>query len=557
MLGLVALVLSGVVSGQELEHCRMGGVLFTSSDDGFAFDQCGSLFTTNNGGVSWVQAPKPIKKTASQFGASLSAGAVFPDGSVVLGGYLGARLLRSADSGRTWQDVPIPGDQMVYSLSQSGSSAWLCGSSGKVVRTLDSGKSWSAAATSPTNDDDRCISLSFLDGKRGWVAGWYGHLYETSDEGATWTALTLPPVFKATAPNRTIEHVFRVDAQVGFVSGEPGTFRTSDGGKTWTKLEGPSSDSELRAVTTPDGRRLLVSARSATLAARDWEPALSLHGVARGKATVASDDELIHYYQPDGKWRIGRLTGATRGMNTLRHVRSAGPRQQSNFEGNRAFFSEDLGESWFELGALPGDLPFEELAFLSSRTAIARAKGASYFRSENSGRNWSATKNPKIDAFDLARAIDANAEEPVPCLSEPTGELKLQFGARGCFGGNESSLHLVWNQKGGTLRFEGATRSLTAEQAKAQLGQLGELIRRREEPSDCESTTGYFVTLDVRCHVDGKANSNVVELESYDCNSSEGLAKGVGGATEWGGARGGYARAIGVNNWASALLAPK
>ena len=244
-------------------------------------------------------------------------------------------------------------------------------------------------------------------------------------------------------------------------------------------------------------------------------------------------------------------------MNALLHLRKAGPRQQSNFEGNRAFFSEDLGESWFELGALPGDLPFEELAFLSSGTAIARATGGAYFRSENAGRNWSASKNPKIDAFDLARAIDAKAEEPVPCLQEPSGELKLELGARGCFGGNQSSLHLVWSAKGGTLRFGGAHRSLTGAQVRAQLGELGELVRRREEPSDCESTTGYFVTLDVHCHLNGQANSSVVELESYDCNPSEGLAKGVGGATESGGSPGGYARAIGVNNWASALLSPK
>ena len=500
----------------------------------------------------------------------MSAGAVFPDGSVVISGSIGARLIRSTDAGRSWSDVALPEGPWVYSLSQVGSSAWLCGSSGTVIRTTDSGKTWSAAQTSPTNDDDRCISLSFLDGKRGWAAGWYGHLYETRDEGATWTLLPLPSVFQATAPGRTIDHVFRVDASVGFVDGQPGTFRTVDGGKTWTKVEAPSSDSELKAITLPDGRRLLVSARSASLGPGGWEPALGLLGMARGKATVAMQGELLRYFEPDGRARIGRLTGPGRGMDTLMHVRSAGPRQQSNFEGDRAFFSDDLGESWFELAALPGNLWFEELVFVSARTAITRAKGGAYFRSESAGRQWAASANPGVDAFDLSRAIDAKAEEPLQCLREPSGELELEFGARGCFGGNQRTMQLAWNEKGATVRLEASqpgfvvdlkaarapqvtSIALTREQAKAQLVQLGELVRRREEPSRCSSTTGYFVTLEVRCQLAGKANGSLVKFESYDCNPAEGLAEGVGGATSQGGAPTGYARAIGIHNWARGL----
>lgn len=206
---LLPFLLGALVAGPELKHCRLEGVVFTSATAGFVFDACGALFETDDGGASWKAAPAPLASKGF-FRNSLSLGASLADGSLLLAGYIGPQVLRSADTGHTWEPVELPSDQWFYSLSAAGSHVWLCGSTGQVVHSADWGKVWSMSATSPTNSDDRCIALSFLDGTRGWVAGWYGHLFETADGGATWTPLSLPAEFKTEGVHpRTIDAVLR------------------------------------------------------------------------------------------------------------------------------------------------------------------------------------------------------------------------------------------------------------------------------------------------------------------------------------------------------------
>lgn len=561
---LTSFLLGGLlVSGPQLQHCRLGGVVFTSDSAGMAFDLCGSVFVTKDGGATWTPGASPVNQK-NEFSTSLSLGARLADGSVLLAGYVGAQVFRSADDGRTWSSVPVPEGQWFYSLSHVGPHAWLCGSSGAVLASADSGKSWAAAKKSPTDSDDRCISLSFLDGKRGWVGGWYGHVFETNDGGSTWTPLSLPPAFRQTgAQEQTLTAVWRVDAKVGFVSGEPGLFRTIDGGKTWTLLDVPA-DAPTVSVTLADGRRALITARSAKSRAEEWEPVLAAIPSERGKAGVVTlQGESIHYYDASGLSRVGRITGTPSGESPrLETFRPAGGSSRSGFDVKRGFLSDDGGASWLELAPLPNDATFSELVFLSERTALARTKEGALLRSGDAGRSWRASTDP-LDRYDLARATKQKADEPLRCLREsPRGEVSVRFGAQGCFGGNENVLRLTWNERGATGRTtldelrKGAAGSLTLNpgQTRQRLNELAELATRGEVPSQCTSTTEYQAKLKVSCELEGKRRVETLQLVSHDCNGREGLAPGVGGATSSGRGDEGYARAIGVHNWALDLI---
>ena len=206
---------------------------------------------------------------------------------------------------------------------------------------------------------------------------------------------------------------------------------------------------------------------------------------------------------------------------------------------------------------MAADALFGELAFLNTRTAIARAKVGTFFRSNDAGRTWRVSSDP-LDRYDLARVTKSKTEELLRCLCEgPTGEAQVSFGAQGCFGGNQNGLHVAWNERGATAeltldarRAKAAPFTLNLAQTKHQLTTLADLATRNEVPSGCTSTTGYSAKLEVSCQLEGKRRTETLELESWDCNPREGLAPGVGGSTSSGSGDDGYARAIGVHNWA-------
>lgn len=215
MLALTMVVVGAVVLGPELPHCRLGQPVFRSETTGFVPDMCGEVFVTKDGGQTWAPT-RHVKPDLASF-QSLSLGGAFADGSVVMGGYFGPRLLRTEDDGATWKDVAIPTSAWLYALVVRGAHGWACGSNGPLIHSADSGRTWTPVEA-PTNSDDRCISLDFLDGKQGWVAGWYGSLWSTADGGATWKKLALPAEFASReSGERTLSRVVRVTAALGFV----------------------------------------------------------------------------------------------------------------------------------------------------------------------------------------------------------------------------------------------------------------------------------------------------------------------------------------------------
>lgn len=559
----LSLLLVALAAGPELEHCRLGGVAFTSQGGGWAFDYCGHIFATKDGGATWELdegAPAFLREADPGLGTDLSLGAALADGSVVAGGYIGARMLRKTAAG--WASVALPSDQWNYALSHAGEHVWVCGSSGEVVHGTAFGAKWVRAKKSPTDANDRCISLSFLDGRRGWVAGWSGSLYETLDGGGSWRAIRLPrELARAAERGHALEQILRVNDRLGFAAGPAGTWRTVDGGRNWRKLQ-RADVSTARAVALPDGSRVLVSAESAGREVEAWEPILEVELSPYGKGSVAISGPRILYYGEDGALtRVGRITGRGSGEKPdLASVRTLDLTTRYALGTRRAFFSEDSGASWFELGALPGDAPFDALVFANARTALARARGGELYVSDDAGASWSASRNPALDAHDLGRLLGASSPDPLRCLREATsGSVTIAFGAQGCFGGSRSSLRLEWTASGGALHASRVAKDeagapsvgrLGVEQTRALLARLAAEVLRPEVPSPCSSTTAYLADVDVTCELDGGRRHEVVRLSSHDCHPREALAAGVGGSTSVGGPPAGYARAIGVHDLA-------
>jgi len=71
----------------------------------------------------------------------------------------------------------------------------------------------------------------FYDNNHGWITGFNGTVLRTADAGSTWQSGTLTN--SGSSSNRDICFV---SASTGFVSGEDGIWKTTNGGATWTSI---------------------------------------------------------------------------------------------------------------------------------------------------------------------------------------------------------------------------------------------------------------------------------------------------------------------------------
>ncbi|MDZ7879673.1 MAG: YCF48-related protein [Saprospiraceae bacterium] len=102
---------------------------------------------------------------------------------------------------------------------------------GLVLRSENGGTSWS-----PLKQWDSGFykSVCFPSEKIGYIVGYSGEILKTTDGGKTWTRLQSPNTYK---PKR-FNHVFFTDILRGGICGDNGVFwRTTDGGETWQVVE--------------------------------------------------------------------------------------------------------------------------------------------------------------------------------------------------------------------------------------------------------------------------------------------------------------------------------
>jgi photosystem II stability/assembly factor-like uncharacterized protein len=182
---------------------------FSSLTTGWMFATCG-LLGTRDGGVTWVKSATPLVPRETPVFFDQRHGLIFADGGV----------LATSDGGTTWSVRALP--------SGLGPIEFINPSEGWAVAVGD--KPFQCSL-----NDLRPCSHNF-------------RLYHTSDGGKTWvpgnfTSLVMPaPKFWPPA------YLHFVDSNIGFIDpgGDPadtahelsGLFKTTDGGSTWTRVDG-------------------------------------------------------------------------------------------------------------------------------------------------------------------------------------------------------------------------------------------------------------------------------------------------------------------------------
>ena len=195
----------------------------------------------------------------------------------------GAHVLRTQDGGHIWKDVtpPEPAQSEEERAKEAEGSfldtehAWISyfyvplaengikvPDAPVVWRTQDGGFSWEASEPLDLGDgpisDYRLGSVQFVDESNGWLLAHVGGmnpsgivLFHSQDGGKTWERLQDPS--SAYLQDCGDIHVYFKDASVGWAMGNcdevgvPYLKRTDDAGRTWQAVElpGPSSEPDL------------------------------------------------------------------------------------------------------------------------------------------------------------------------------------------------------------------------------------------------------------------------------------------------------------------------
>lgn len=164
------------------------------------------------------------------------------------------------DGGKSWSTVQNPCNSGgLFSFIDANTGWMVCATGGgaglqtkKLFKTDDGGRTWNLIAETGRPEGPQgkmplssyAEDLFFLDSQYGWLGTAKGDLLVTNDGGVTWQAL--PRLGDLT----TIAKVQFLTPQKGYIvaierSSMPPISRlltTSDGGKTWTEVYGPTND---------------------------------------------------------------------------------------------------------------------------------------------------------------------------------------------------------------------------------------------------------------------------------------------------------------------------
>ncbi|WP_395407138.1 WD40/YVTN/BNR-like repeat-containing protein [Pseudoduganella sp. UC29_106] len=279
----------------------------------------GHILTSGNGGRDWTQVPSPVSSdlVAVRFVNESEGWAVGHDGIV----------LHSVDAGRTWARQ-LDGRQAAAIVDQYYKRAAAAGDE-QAVKQQDA-----LARFVQEGADKPFLDVLFLTPKEGFVVGAFNAAFRTRDGGQTWE----PLLTRVDNPNSN--HLYSLATHGGelYAAGERGlllrwdrqqerfvalsspyqgsffglldtgkelvayglrgnVYATSDGGKSWSKVDTPAPDSVVGGTSLAGGRYVLVTRGGRLLLNKGegsgFEKLAARHAMAYAAVTAAGGESLV------------------------------------------------------------------------------------------------------------------------------------------------------------------------------------------------------------------------------------------------------------------------
>ncbi len=208
----------------ELHDIAMDG------DYGLLTGDQGTLFTTTDGGITWVPRKSPVPDGFFQ------AACVVPNNSgqaLYAGGY---DLITSKDGGETWElsDEEV---NLIFKIQYLPSGMILVLDQDFGLKSSDGGQSWEHFSMPGTN----ISSGHFTSEMNGWVQ--YGgfnnnQVWVTTDGGDSWN-------LRDTLKFPIISQIHMLNDLTGFLASRDFVYKTSDGGQHWVAMHTEPAQSIL------------------------------------------------------------------------------------------------------------------------------------------------------------------------------------------------------------------------------------------------------------------------------------------------------------------------
>jgi photosystem II stability/assembly factor-like uncharacterized protein len=241
-------VSSGMTSAQLEDIDMLDGA------HGVAVGSDGTVFVTSDGGAQW-RADRPGFEFSH--GDTLLAVSTVQPSFVFAAGLYGT-LVKSFDSGATWQGVPGPGGgtgDYWATKFVTQDEGWIAGAFQAIYHTTDGGQNWTKQYGGVQFGSSEAVyRLDFTDALHGWAVGTFNGVLITTDGGTTWTQHSFGSSFPF------CREIDMVDVQTGWCASRQNfVARTTDGGNSWTQQPIPADPANpeqfvfaLSAVSTTE-----------------------------------------------------------------------------------------------------------------------------------------------------------------------------------------------------------------------------------------------------------------------------------------------------------------
>ena len=161
-------------------------------------------------------------------------------------------IIRSTDSGGTWQAVPSPTLATLTGVNfPDEQHGWAVGHDAIILHSEDGGLTWSKQYQG-LDLQASFLDVCFLDAQTGFVVGAYGQFLATADGGRTWTTRRI------IEDDCFLNRITVGPAGTLYIAGERGTMlRSTDRGTTWSAIRTPY-DGSLYGILPLGPQSLLV-----------------------------------------------------------------------------------------------------------------------------------------------------------------------------------------------------------------------------------------------------------------------------------------------------------
>jgi len=306
-----------------------------------------------------------------------------------------------AAGGYRWRDTDTGSESHFRGLAAvSAKVAWAGGYDGTIIRTADGGRTWQDVSPGLPGTE----ALQFRDieawDSRNAVAlavgeGTDSRIYRTSDGGKTWKR-----GYQNRNPKAFYDCMSFWDRRHGITVGDPVNGRlavlvTNDGGRSWDKRPGPAA-LKGEAGFAASGQCTVTAGKSDAWFGGGGPAARVFHTEDRGRTWSVTETPIA--------------AGETGGINGLlaldrRHLMAVGGDFGDAEVGARAAaYSNDGGDTWAEAGALRGYRSSVALVPGTEGTFVAVGLTGSDV-SRDGGLTWRKVDNKSLDTIDCTADV--------------------------------------------------------------------------------------------------------------------------------------------------------